>query len=182
MPLLETIAIDRANKELQVGQHEDLVRNLEHVARDDVALAGGKNSSVGEMISALKEKGVKVPPGFATSLASWQYVDSNAIRDKIATLVTEWQATPVETAYTARKAFLRGNALCALKAQQSPRCATQYMAGERNPTLLVVPDIAEHAAERMRVLNILAQRRYRQRRKDRLHALESRVKSPWQVS
>ncbi|KAI9034809.1 uncharacterized protein KD926_005457 [Aspergillus affinis] len=52
------------------------------------------------------------------------------------------------------------------------------MAGKRKAKQLVVPDIAEDAAERKRVLNILAQRRYRQRKKDHLHALESRAKSP----
>ena len=35
------------------------------------------------------------------------------------------------------------------------------MAGKRKARQLVVPDIAEDAAERKRVLNILAQRRYR---------------------
>ncbi|KAH8424238.1 bZIP transcription factor [Aspergillus melleus] len=50
------------------------------------------------------------------------------------------------------------------------------MAPKRKAKQLVVPDIAEDAAERKRVLNILAQRRYRQRRKDHLTALESRAK------
>ncbi|KAB8205937.1 hypothetical protein BDV34DRAFT_95930 [Aspergillus parasiticus] len=51
------------------------------------------------------------------------------------------------------------------------------MAGKRKERDLVAPDITEDAAERKRVLNVLAQRRYRQRRKDRLQALEAQLKS-----
>ncbi|KAF3396383.1 hypothetical protein F1880_006757 [Penicillium rolfsii] len=41
----------------------------------------------------------------------------------------------------------------------------------------VPPTLSEDAAERKRVLNILAQRRYRKRKKERLQALESRAKT-----
>ncbi|EED17426.1 conserved hypothetical protein [Talaromyces stipitatus ATCC 10500] len=50
------------------------------------------------------------------------------------------------------------------------------MAGKSKAESLVVPELTEDAAERKRVLNVLAQRRYRQRRRERLRALESRVK------
>ncbi|KAL2256633.1 hypothetical protein VTK26DRAFT_1381 [Humicola hyalothermophila] len=89
-----------------------LVRDFEHLTRSDVALVGGKNSSLGEMIGALGPKGIAVPPGFATtSDAFWQYVDANGIRDKIATLVAEWQsgkASLAETGQAVRRLFLRG--------------------------------------------------------------------------
>ncbi|PLN86687.1 hypothetical protein BDW42DRAFT_158300 [Aspergillus taichungensis] len=49
------------------------------------------------------------------------------------------------------------------------------MSAKRTAADLSIPDLAENAAERKRVLNILAQRRYRQRRKDRLRTLESRA-------
>ncbi|PKY09283.1 hypothetical protein P168DRAFT_278780 [Aspergillus campestris IBT 28561] len=49
------------------------------------------------------------------------------------------------------------------------------MSAKRTAADLSVPELTENAAERKRVLNILAQRRYRQRRKDRLRALESRA-------
>ena len=35
--------------------------------RADVALVGGKNSSLGEMVQELEPRGIKVPPGFATT-------------------------------------------------------------------------------------------------------------------
>jgi pyruvate,water dikinase len=37
------------------------------IGRGDVARVGGKNASLGEMVRNLGEKGVKVPPGFATT-------------------------------------------------------------------------------------------------------------------
>ncbi|MEJ2263948.1 MAG: PEP/pyruvate-binding domain-containing protein [Anaerolineales bacterium] len=33
----------------------------------DVALVGGKNASLGEMVRELKDKGIRVPDGFATT-------------------------------------------------------------------------------------------------------------------
>lgn len=91
----------------------DLVRRFEDLARGDVALVGGKNSSLGEMIGALSVKGIAVPSGFATtSYTYWHYVDSNNIREKIAALVAEWQdgkAALSETGQMVRKLFLRGN-------------------------------------------------------------------------
>ncbi|KAK3304552.1 uncharacterized protein B0T15DRAFT_536887 [Chaetomium strumarium] len=89
-----------------------LIRGFEHLTRSDVALVGGKNSSIGEMIGALGAEGIAVPPGFSTtSDAYWQYIDANGIREKIATLVAEWQsgkASLVETGHAVRRLFLRG--------------------------------------------------------------------------
>ena len=50
----------------------------------DIALVGGKNASLGEMIQHLKYEGVQVPDGFAiTSKAYWDFLDSNKIRNKL---------------------------------------------------------------------------------------------------
>ncbi|PNP85463.1 hypothetical protein FNYG_01292 [Fusarium nygamai] len=91
---------------------EPLVLDFEHLARSDVGLVGGKNSSLGEMISALGPKGIPVPPGFATSsYAYWHYVDANNIRGKIDELVDEWQSghqTLAEIGHAIRTLFLRG--------------------------------------------------------------------------
>lgn len=90
-----------------------LVRNFEHLVRDDVASVGGKNSSLGEMISALGAKGIAVPPGFATTAdAYWHYVDANDIRGKMAKLIAEWQsgkASLADTGHAVRNLFLRGD-------------------------------------------------------------------------
>ncbi|KAL4878405.1 hypothetical protein BJY04DRAFT_221131 [Aspergillus karnatakaensis] len=49
------------------------------------------------------------------------------------------------------------------------------MPPKRRSGALAVPDITEDAAERKRVLNVLAQRRYRKRKKDRLQTLQAQV-------
>ncbi|KAL6902758.1 phosphoenolpyruvate synthase [Trichoderma evansii] len=91
---------------------EPLVLNFECLTRKDVNLVGGKNSSLGEMIGALSAKGIPVPPGFATTSSMyWHYVDSNGIRDKMATLVVEWEVGKIslaEAGQSTRNLFLRG--------------------------------------------------------------------------
>ncbi len=58
---------------------------FDKVARGDVALVGGKNASLGEMTVALSQKGVRVPPGFATTSSAFRaYLDANALNDVIA--------------------------------------------------------------------------------------------------
>ncbi|KAJ0419271.1 hypothetical protein BJY00DRAFT_314102 [Aspergillus carlsbadensis] len=49
------------------------------------------------------------------------------------------------------------------------------MPAKRGSGNMAVPDITEDAAERKRVLNVLAQRRYRKRKKDRLQSLQAQV-------
>ena len=92
--------------------NEPLVLDFEHLARSDVGLVGGKNSSLGEMIRALGPKGIPVPPGFTiTSYAYWHYVDANNIRSKIDKLVNKWQAgqqTLAEAGRAIHNLFLRG--------------------------------------------------------------------------
>jgi len=63
----------------------DLVLPLTAIRRGDVARVGGKNSSLGEMISTLKSAGINVPGGFATTAdAYWRFVEVNALQDHIA--------------------------------------------------------------------------------------------------
>ena len=52
---------------------------LEKLRRGDVALVGGKNSSLGEMLQSLDGAGIRVPPGFATTSQAYrQYLSANA--------------------------------------------------------------------------------------------------------
>ena len=50
--------------------------------------------------------------------------------------------------------------------------------GRRNAPELQVPTRKEDPTERKRILNVLAQRRYRKHKREHLAALESQVKSP----
>ena len=57
---------------------------FEDVGRADVALVGGKTASLGEMIRALEPKGIRVPPGFATtSHVYWHFLDENSLRPQM---------------------------------------------------------------------------------------------------
>jgi pyruvate,water dikinase len=51
---------------------------------NDVERVGGKNASLGEMISHLAAAGVQVPGGFATTAqAYWDFLDQSGLRDRI---------------------------------------------------------------------------------------------------
>lgn len=58
---------------------------FETLKRGDVALVGGKNASLGEMVQALGSKGIKVPPGFATTASAFRaFLAHNALEAPIA--------------------------------------------------------------------------------------------------
>jgi pyruvate,water dikinase len=62
----------------------DYVRWFEGLGSGDVPKVGGKNASLGEMVVALKEEGVRVPDGFATmSDAYWAFLEANDLRSRI---------------------------------------------------------------------------------------------------
>ena len=71
-----------------------LVAPFEHLRMTDVDTVGGKNASLGEMISQLAATGVRVPGGFATTAHAFrQFLQQGAlaarIQDKLATLDTD---------------------------------------------------------------------------------------------
>nr|WP_321444947.1 phosphoenolpyruvate synthase [uncultured Cohaesibacter sp.] len=90
-----------------------LVLDFNNIRRDDVAIVGGKNASLGEMISQLASDGIAVPSGFATSAeAYWQFVEFNNICSRLEPYLDEWQsgkASLAETGRAIRDLFLRGD-------------------------------------------------------------------------
>ncbi|THD84756.1 phosphoenolpyruvate synthase [Aliigemmobacter aestuarii] len=63
---------------------ERAVIGFEELGRGDVALVGGKNASLGEMIANLGAKGIRVPPGFATTAGAFRgYLAANGLDDMI---------------------------------------------------------------------------------------------------
>ncbi len=86
---------------------------FEEITRHDVARVGGKNASLGEMVGNLDAKGVKVPPGFATTAdAYWRFIDSNGLRAVIAETLADLEAgglSLAEAGQTIRRAILRGS-------------------------------------------------------------------------
>jgi pyruvate,water dikinase len=68
-----------------MSRGDALVIPLAALRRGDVALVGGKNASLGEMIGTLKDTGISVPDGFATTAAAyWRFIEANALQDRIA--------------------------------------------------------------------------------------------------
>ena len=86
---------------------------FEALRRGDVALVGGKNSSLGEMVQELGAKGVDVPGGFATTANAFRaYISANGLNDLIASTVgklEEGRLTLAETGSTIRKAIGDGD-------------------------------------------------------------------------
>lgn len=57
---------------------------FDNIGMDDVSKVGGKNASLGEMIRHLKDKGIKVPDGFATTAEAYRsFLKTNGIENKI---------------------------------------------------------------------------------------------------
>jgi len=54
------------------------VKWFDEIGAQDVALVGGKNASLGEMIRNLGKKGVNIPPGFAITAEAYKYVVEKA--------------------------------------------------------------------------------------------------------
>lgn len=59
---------------------------FENLRMTDVESVGGKNASLGEMISQLTEKGVRVPGGFATTAEAYRaFLAHNGLNERIST-------------------------------------------------------------------------------------------------
>jgi pyruvate,water dikinase len=85
---------------------------FDELGRGDVPRVGGKNASLGEMVGNLAVKGVKVPPGFATTAeAYWRFVDENGLGESIAAALADLEGGKValaEAGHAIRRAILRG--------------------------------------------------------------------------
>ena len=65
---------------------------FETLSRGDVALVGGKNSSLGEMVQRLGGHGIKVPSGFATTADAYRaFLAANDLEPRIDEVIERWQ-------------------------------------------------------------------------------------------
>ena len=89
-----------------------LVLDFADVKRGDVAVVGGKNASLGEMIGALSPKGIMVPPGFATTADAFRdYLAKNGMEAEIKTHLDAYAdgQTPLpDTGKAIRALILKG--------------------------------------------------------------------------
>jgi pyruvate,water dikinase len=70
---------DSATNATQQGNDKVYVAAFEHLRMTDVESVGGKNASLGEMISQLAEAGVRVPGGFATTADAFRDFLSHSV-------------------------------------------------------------------------------------------------------
>jgi pyruvate,water dikinase len=86
---------------------------FEKLARGDVALVGGKNSSLGEMVARLSKAGIRVPPGFATTAGAYRaYLEANGLNEVIDETMAALRAerlTLQEAGARVRKAIAEGH-------------------------------------------------------------------------
>ena len=91
---------------------EKLILNLNEISIKDVPVVGGKNASLGEMISKLGKKGVNIPDGFVlTSFAYWHFLKENKIDQKLKEIFAKFDQKSIkslkETGKRARNLILR---------------------------------------------------------------------------
>lgn len=83
---------------------QDYVLWYEHLGMQDVGRVGGKNASLGEMISNLSGAGVEVPGGFATTADAFnEFLEQSGINDKIYALLDDLDVDDVTALAAAGK-------------------------------------------------------------------------------
>ena len=69
---------------------------LKDVGMSDVDKVGGKNASLGEMISGLESQGVRVPGGFATTAEAFEsFLEHSDLKNKINQLLSDLDITDI---------------------------------------------------------------------------------------
>ena len=153
-----------------MAKRDGLVIWFDDLRRTDVALVGGKNASLGEMVGSLGAEGVRVPPGFATSAdAYWQFVEANGLMGVIEAAMRDLDTgkhTLQEAGRAVRQAFVRGDwpeacarAIRAAYRVLSKRCgaAETDVAVRSSATAEDLPD-ASFAGQQETFLNVRGER------------------------
>lgn len=66
------------------------IKYFEDIRLTDVKTVGGKNASLGEMITQLSSQGIRVPTGFAvTAQAYWHYLETNNFVEKMKQIMSQ---------------------------------------------------------------------------------------------
>lgn len=93
-------------------QNNQLVAWYTDLNIEDLALVGGKNASLGEIISSLGHRSINVPRGFATtSHAYWEFIKFNNIQERIQQNISKYhnqKQNLSETGKNIREHFYQG--------------------------------------------------------------------------
>jgi len=92
-------------------KEKDFIVWFEDLGSGDVAVAGGKNASLGEMIRKLKKKKIAVPDGYATTAHAYRkFIEENEMEEGIAASLKDWAGGKqplAKTGKTIRRLFRR---------------------------------------------------------------------------
>ena len=67
-----------------------LVRWFSDLGRADTPIVGGKNASLGEMVCNLRDAGINVPGGYATTASAyWQFLEANDLKARMTAKLAE---------------------------------------------------------------------------------------------
>ncbi len=106
------------------------IKWFEEVGTGDVALVGGKNASLGEMIRNLSETGVAVPSGFAITAEAYRYLlQETGIQEKIRDTLVDLDTHDMEN-LSKRGSHIRAlikNAGCPKELEEEIRTAYRKM-------------------------------------------------------
>jgi len=131
---------------------EQYILSFQEIRSKDVPLVGGKNASLGEMISQLTSKGVSVPDGFAlTTNAYWRYLKANKIDGKLKEIFADFNPKKIESLQKVGKAsrtlIMQGTMPDDLKEEISRAYQALGQKYGKNPTVAVrTSGVAEDTA------------------------------------
>lgn len=108
------------------AQDHQYILPLERISINDVALAGGKAASLGEMMRHLGPAGVRVPPGFVVTTAAFRcFLNAAGLRDAARRMLAG--RTGTDSAAGLRDAIMRAS----LPSDLTQDITAQYAAMER---------------------------------------------------
>lgn len=143
---------------------EPFVITLDKLGMDDVEVVGGKNASLGEMISHLSNLGVTVPGGFATTAAAYrEFLRNDGLDERIKALLDKLDVDDIGALASAGaqiRAWIMGSPL-PQKLMDDVVAAWEKMSGGKDITVAVrssataedLPD-ASFAGQQETFLNI----------------------------
>ncbi|MGL6041028.1 MAG: PEP/pyruvate-binding domain-containing protein, partial [Deefgea sp.] len=142
---------------------EKYVLDFAQLRMHDVEKVGGKNASLGEMISQLTEKGVRVPGGFATTAEAYRiFLAHEGLADRIDTILSTLDVDDVKQLAVVGKQIRDWIMATPLPAQLEAEMAEHYTLLGDNVTVAVrssataedLPD-ASFAGQQETFLNIV---------------------------
>jgi pyruvate, water dikinase len=69
---------------------ETFIKKFSDIAINDIPRVGGKNASLGEMFNSLASKGIRIPDGFAVTVAAYKYfINYNKLEPELKRLITD---------------------------------------------------------------------------------------------